>query len=211
MLEDRSQWLFRQPCRFIKSVVGLEHLPEDLLPEVAFAGRSNVGKSSLLNALFNINQMARVSNTPGRTQALNFFLLGEVLYCVDMPGYGYAEAPKGQVQAWNKLLRLYLKGRAQLKRVYLLIDSRHGLKENDLEIMEMLDEAAVSYQIILTKIDKVTLQQVQKCQEEIEKRFSDHPALHPIILSTSSTKRQGLDEVRSAIAELASTFIEIQR
>lgn len=206
LLEQQTQaeTLFRQPCSFIKSVVKLEDLPESVLPEIAFAGRSNVGKSSLLNALFNIKQLARVSNTPGRTQALNFFQSGEVFYCIDMPGYGYAQAPKGQVLAWNKLIRLYLKGRPQLKRVYLLIDSRHGVKPNDIEIMDMLDDAAVSYQIVLTKIDKTSGAEIRNRIQAIEATFHDHPALHPTILATSSEKRMGLDELKQEISLLVS-------
>lgn len=190
---------FRQPCGFVKSVVALEHLPEGNLPEIAFAGRSNVGKSSLLNALFNVNALARVSNTPGRTQALNFFLLGEDYFFIDMPGYGYAKAPKQLVASWNKMLRLYLSGRPQLKRVYLLIDSRHGIKSNDEEIMQMLDEAAVSYQAVLTKTDKVSTQQVQRRKEEVIATFSKHPALYPEVLATSAVKKQGLEELKQAL------------
>jgi GTP-binding protein len=190
---------FRQPCRFVTSVYDLNQLPEGNLPEIAFAGRSNVGKSSLFNAIFNINSLAKVSNTPGRTQALNFFLLGEDLHLVDMPGYGYAEAPKKLVASWNKSLRFYLQGRRQLKRVYLLIDSRHGIKKNDIEIMDMLDEAAVSYQIILTKIDKVSTNEVNKRITEVESIYPKHPALYPQVLATSSVKKLGLDDLQLAI------------
>lgn len=191
--------LFRQPCRFVKSVVALDHLPEGNLPEIAFAGRSNVGKSSLLNAIFNMNALARVSNTPGRTQALNFFILGESFFLVDMPGYGYAQAPKGLVASWNDLLRLYLSGRPQLKRVYLLIDSRHGIKPNDSEIMTMLDKAAVSYQAVLTKTDKVSNQQVEQRKDEVVATFAKHPALYPVVLATSAVKKQGLEELKQAL------------
>ena len=194
--------LFQKPVTFLKSVASLGDLPEDTLPEIAFAGRSNVGKSSLLNALCQQGGIARSSKTPGRTQFLNFFQLADVAFLVDMPGYGYAEAPHALVKAWTHMIKDYLKGRSALKRVFLLIDSRHGVKKNDEEIMRMLDQAAVSYQIILTKIDKVSTTQVHTCRADIESTFEKHPALHPLILMTSAEKKQGFDDVRCAVYEL---------
>jgi GTP-binding protein len=148
-------WLFKQTCDFTRAVDNLNQLHQDGLPEVCFVGRSNVGKSSLVNALVNRKALARTSNTPGRTQQLIFFDLAHKLYLVDLPGYGYAEVSKTKIAAWNQLLRAYLRGRVEIKRVFLLIDGRHGIKPNDLEMMDMLDESAVSYQIVLTKADKV--------------------------------------------------------
>src|SRR5712691_323679 len=152
----RGKALFKGPCTFVKGVVQIDDLPQDGRPEVAFAGRSNVGKSSLINALTGRTSLARVSVTPGRTRELNFFTLGkdEALTLVDMPGYGYARAPKAQVKGWTRLVRDYLRGRRELKRVFLLIDARHGIKPNDREIMTLMDEAAVSYQVVFTKADK---------------------------------------------------------
>lgn len=206
-VEKAAQALFQQPVRFVKSVPKLADLPDEILPEIAFAGRSNVGKSSLLNALCQQGGLARSSKTPGRTQFLNFFQLGDQAFLVDMPGYGYAEAPHDLVKAWTHMIRDYLKGRCQLKRVFLLIDSRHGVKKNDTEIMEMLDKAAVSYQIILTKMDKVSKTQLLKCQQDIEQTFEKHPALHPEILSTSSQDREGFETVRRAIYLLLQDFV----
>jgi GTP-binding protein len=151
----RAAQLFRQPAVFVKGVVDVGGLPDGDMPEVAFAGRSNVGKSSLLNALLGRQGLARTSNTPGRTREVNYFLLGERLHIVDMPGYGYARASKTLVRGWNQLIQDYLRGRTQLKRVFLLIDSRHGVKENDSATMELMDKSAVSYQLVLTKIDKL--------------------------------------------------------
>lgn len=201
-IQKEVQAVFSRPCTFLTSVYALDTLPTQNWPEVAFAGRSNVGKSSLINALFNHKGLAKTSSTPGRTQSLNFFNLGDILYVVDMPGYGYAEAPKSLVADWNKLLRTYLKGRPQLKRVFLLIDARHGLKDNDMEIMKMLDEAAVSYQIILTKEDKVKKDQVETVRYAIEKTFKEHPALHPNVLVSSSEKKTGVESIRRAVASL---------
>lgn len=199
---QKTRRLFEHPCTFVTSVYDLKTLPPQDWPEIAFAGRSNVGKSSLINAVFKKKGLAKASNTPGRTQCLNFFQMDTHLHVVDMPGYGYAKAPKDLVDSWNKMLRLYLKGRVQLKRVFLLIDSRHGLKANDIEIMDMLDEAAVSYQVILTKIDKIKPPAVQKRVQEVQDTAPKHPALYPEILVSSSEKNAGLDEIRYAVGRV---------
>ena len=160
--------LFKGPCTFIKGVVGIEGLPKDGRPEIAFAGRSNVGKSSLINALTGRTSLARVSVTPGRTRELNFFTLGKnaALYLVDMPGCGFAKAPKDKVDAWTGLVKNYLRGRAPLVRVFLLIDSRHGLKPPDLAMMALMDEAAVSYQGVLTKADKIKPHELRRIDDK---------------------------------------------
>ena len=198
------RWLFSHPCTFVTSIYNLKDLPEGQRPELAFAGRSNVGKSSLINFIFQNKDLARTSNTPGRTQCLNFFQMDKIVYVVDMPGYGYAHPPKRVVENWNKILRTYLQGRVQLKRVFLLIDSRHGLKKNDHEIMDMLDEAAVVYQVILTKIDKISKLDLTKRYKEFDHQFKKHPAFYPKILSSSSEKKIGLDELQKTIAFLVN-------
>lgn len=194
--------LFKLPCTFVKGVVALDQLPGMGLEEVAIIGRSNVGKSSLINALTNRIGLARVSNTPGRTQELNFFTLGEKMYLVDLPGYGYAEAPKEKVDQWTRLIRAYLRGRQTLRRVCVLIDSRHGPKKADLEFFDLLDEAGVAYQLILTKIDKIRDRdlplRIAECEAAIKKRA----AAHPQVLATSSEKRLGLELVKAALATL---------
>ena len=162
-----AEVLFRQPVNFVLSVASLAQLPLTEMGEVAFAGRSNVGKSSIINALFNQKKLAKTSNTPGRTQQLNYFNLNDSIHIVDLPGYGYAEAPEKLVKQWQKLIFDYLRGRVNLKRVFLLIDSRHGLKKVDKEVMEMLDKAAVTYQIVLTKADKVSTKELQKQEEAL--------------------------------------------
>jgi GTP-binding protein len=195
--------LFARPWRFLKSVPSLEFLPDADRPEVAFAGRSNVGKSSLINALLRHSGMARTSNTPGRTQELNYFLTGDAnLYLVDMPGYGFAKAPKAKVEAWTALVRDYLRGRPTLVRVLLLIDSRHGLKANDEDIMRMLDDAAVIYQVVLTKIDKISEKAAVHVRAAAEAALAKHPAAYPVVLVTSSAKGTGIAELRAAIAGL---------
>ena len=177
----RGETLFKGPCTFVKGVVAIDGLPHDGKPEIAFAGRSNVGKSSLINALTGRTSLARVSVTPGRTRELNFFTLGkdEVLYLVDMPGYGYAKASKAQVKGWTRLIRDYLRGRRELKRVFLLIDARHGLKDNDRETMTLMDEAAISYQAVLTKADKPKAAELAKIIETVAAELAKRPAAYP--------------------------------
>lgn len=193
--------LFTGPIAFVKSAPTMDDLPPANLPEVAFAGRSNVGKSSLLNALTARKGLARTSNTPGRTQLLNIFDVGEpaVLRLVDMPGYGYAEAPKKMVDAWKRAVFDYLRGRANLKRVLLLIDSRRGIGKVDEDVMDMLDSAAVSYQIVLTKTDKVKESWVAKLREDLPALLKRHPASFPSLLATSSEKNQGIEDLRAAV------------
>ncbi len=193
---------------FIRGVPSMKFLPPEGPPEIAFAGRSNVGKSSLINGLVVRKGLARTSNTPGRTQELNYFVpdgySGEAgdlppMALVDMPGYGFAKAPKAQVDAWTKLVFDYLKGRVTLKRVYLLIDSRHGVKQNDSDVMDLLDKAACSYQVVLTKTDKIKTADIQPLIEETTQKIKRRPAAFPVVLATSSEKNEGLEELREAI------------
>ncbi|HZJ12771.1 MAG TPA: ribosome biogenesis GTP-binding protein YihA/YsxC, partial [Methyloceanibacter sp.] len=186
-------------------VVSIDGLPKDGRPEIAFAGRSNVGKSSLINALTGRTSLARVSVTPGRTRELNYFTLGKeaALYLVDMPGYGYAKAPKSQVRGWTRLIGEYLKGRRELKRVYVLIDARHGIKPNDEETMKLLDEAAVSYQVVLTKADKPKASELQAVQAKVASALAKHTAAYPLVLTTSTRMGSGIEELRAAVAALA--------
>jgi GTP-binding protein len=200
-LEEANR-LFRRPCTFLKGVVNVAGLPGDVLPEVAFAGRSNVGKSSLLNALVGQKALARTSNTPGRTREVNYFVLDDRAYLVDLPGYGYAKASKKEVAGWNRLIQDYLKGRASLRRVFLLIDARHGLKTSDAPTLELMDVAAVSYQAVLTKADKVKAGELEKMIERTAKELSKHPAAFPEIIATSARKGTGLPELRAAILTL---------
>jgi len=203
---EAARKLFAGPIEFLKSAPGLQFLPDPNLPEIAFAGRSNVGKSSLLNALTNRKGLARTSNTPGRTQELNFFDVGEPvqLRLVDMPGYGFAEAPKDLVKRWKHLVNDYLRGRAALKRALVLVDSRHGLKEVDREMMRMLDDAAVSYHLVLTKGDKVKPSALGALYETTVLEAAKHPAAHPSIFTTSSETGSGIAELRTAILEAAA-------
>jgi len=195
---------FNKRCDFVLSVANLKQLPADDMIEVAFAGRSNVGKSSLINALFGQKKLAKTSSTPGRTQQLNYFNLDNKLYLVDLPGYGFAKAPKDVVKNWQNLINTYLIGRASLRRVFLLIDSRHGLKKIDEEIMDMLDKAAVTYQIVLTKIDKISTKELEKILTETGEKIAKHTAAHVLILKTSSEKNLYLDELKAEIADLVN-------
>jgi len=200
---EEGRMLFARPAEFMLSVVALQSLPAPDLPEICFAGRSNVGKSSLINALTNQNGLARASNTPGRTRELNYFNLSSRIRMVDLPGYGYAKASKTDIEIWTKLTRQFLRGRAPLRRVFTLIDSRRGIKDPDIEIMEMLDEAAVPYQVVLTKIDKLKKGQLAKVETDTKTKLAKRPAAHPEIIITSSEKKSGLELLRGEIAGLA--------
>ncbi|MCV0395247.1 MAG: ribosome biogenesis GTP-binding protein YihA/YsxC [Rhizobiaceae bacterium] len=199
---------FERPWIFIRGVPAMGFLPPEGPPEIAFAGRSNVGKSSLINALVGARALARTSNTPGRTQELNYFVpdghTGDAddlppMALVDMPGYGFARAPKAEVDRWTKLVFDYLRGRVTLKRVYLLIDARHGIMKKDEEVMDLLDKAAVSYQVVLTKADKIKPPAVERLLAETVEKIRRRPAAYPEVLATSSEKRAGLDDLRAAI------------
>ncbi len=202
-LVESARKVFSGPVAFLKSAPSLQFLPDPSVNEVAFAGRSNVGKSSLLNALTNRNGLARTSVTPGRTQELNFFDVGEPLAfrLVDMPGYGFAKAPKDVVKKWRFLVNDFLRGRQVLKRALVLIDSRHGIKPVDIEILDMLDGAAVSYRLVLTKADKVKASHLAEVQAETEAAARKRPAAHPDIIATSSEKGMGIAELRAAVLE----------
>lgn len=200
---DKGNELFKQPCTFVLGVAKLEQLPLTEMPEVAFAGRSNVGKSSIINALTTQKGLAKTSNTPGRTQQLNYFNLNNQIHIVDLPGYGFAQAPESIVKQWQKLIFAYLQGRVNLKRVFLLIDSRHGLKKVDTEIMDMLDKAAVTYQIVLTKTDKISNKELEKVLAATKETIKKHAAAYINVLATSSEKKLGLNELRAEICNLA--------
>jgi len=200
---ERGRLLFAKECDFLRGVVSMDGLPGDDLPEVAFAGRSNVGKSSLLNALTGRKDLARASNTPGRTRELNFFTLDGRLRLVDLPGYGYAKASRTLVDQWTKLTRDYLRGRAPLRRALVLIDARHGLKKSDEEVLSILDEAAVVYQIVLTKTDKIKPTALEALIADTAKAVAKRAAAYPFVAPTSSETGDGVPELRAALADLA--------
>ncbi len=194
--------LFAQACTFVGSAPRMDVVPAAVLPEVAFAGRSNVGKSSLVNALTGRKTLARTSHTPGRTQELIFFSLGDRLMLTDLPGYGYARAPKTRIKSWTALVRAYLAGRPSLRRVCLLIDARHGLKDTDLEVMKVLDRAAVVYQVVLTKADKANAATREKIQAGVAAELGRHAAAHPEIIVTSAREGEGIAVLRAELAAL---------
>jgi GTP-binding protein len=201
---EAGRLLFAGPVTFLRGVDKLDSLPPFDLPEIAFAGRSNVGKSSLINAVCGRSTVARTSNTPGRTQELNFFDVGGRLILADMPGYGFAKAPKDKVDRWVRLVRGYLRGRPVLRRVMLLIDSRHGLKDSDRDMMGHLDQAAVVYQLVLTKIDKLKAAELDEVRARTQAEIAKRVAAHPILLVTSSEKGVGIAELRAELALLAN-------
>ena len=202
-LLEAGRLLFAGPVAFERGVVSMETLPDSDLPEIAFAGRSNVGKSSLVNALTGRKTLARASAEPGRTRELNFFRLAEKLRLVDLPGYGYAKASKAEINRWTALMRDYLRGRPSLKRVFLLIDSRHGLKPHDKDVMDVLDGAAVNYQIVLTKGDKLKPTELAAWVAETAEAIRKRPAAHPEVAATSAAPGLGIAELRAGIAALA--------
>ena len=200
---ERGRLLFARPIVFVKGCVSINDLPPMDRVEISFAGRSNVGKSSLINALCGTSGLARTSNTPGRTQELNIFeSQSENLRIVDMPGYGYAKAPEPTVRAWTKLVHRYLTGRVTLRRVYVLVDARHGPKDNDLSVMNELDRAAVSYQVVMTKIDKPLAKELEQTYAATVAAIAKRPAAHPQVIQTSSEKGLGLTQLRTEIAML---------
>ncbi len=202
-LAEEARRLFSGRVEFLLSAPQLKFIPDPDYPEVAFCGRSNVGKSSLLNALTGRKAIARTSVTPGRTQELNFFEVGEPTQfrLVDMPGYGFAKAPVKVVEKWRSLVRTFLRGRVPLKRTLVLIDSRHGIKDVDREMMKMLDEAAVGYRLVLTKADKVKVAELERVAEQVRTEARKHPAAHPVLHVTSSEKGMGIAELRAAVLE----------
>jgi GTP-binding protein len=200
---EAGRRLFARSCRFIAGAAALDQIPDSPWPEVAFAGRSNVGKSSLINALVGQRAIACTSRTPGRTQQINFFLVGRALMLADLPGYGYANAPKTRIARWTHLVESYLRGRMPLRRICLLIDARHGIKESDREVMALLDEAAQSYQVVLTKADCVVGPALAARVADIATRIAKHPAAHPEVAATSARTGLGVPELRAALAALA--------
>lgn len=204
---DAGERLFEQQWQFVTGVVDLDGLPDLAWPEVAFAGRSNVGKSSLINAVVRQGGLARTSNTPGRTQELNFFAPADGgFHLVDLPGYGFAKAPKDKVARWTEFIKAYLAGRPQLARAFVLIDSRHGIKAVDRTIMTLLSETAVAFQIVLTKADKISVQALQARQKEVESEVAKAPAAYPDVITTSSEKKIGIAELRATLAKVRSDY-----
>ncbi|WP_323041087.1 ribosome biogenesis GTP-binding protein YihA/YsxC [Gemmobacter sp.] len=199
---EKGRLLFAGPVDFVKGVVAMPGLPPADRVEFCFAGRSNVGKSSLINALTGRKNLARASNTPGRTQEINYFALGDSYYMVDLPGYGYAEAPVAIVAKWQALLKQYLAGRATLRRVFVLVDMRHGVKSVDQEILTLLDKSAVTFQVVLTKADKVNKATRDETIAQVQGALGKHPAAYPEIIITSSEKGEGLETLRAIIAGL---------
>lgn len=200
---ERGRLLFAGPIEFERGVPSMDFLPVADLPEVAFAGRSNVGKSSLINALTGRSKLARASTEPGRTRELNFFRMADKLRLVDLPGYGYAKAPKAEIGRWTMLTRDYLRGRSTLKRIVLLVDGRHGLKPDDKDVMDALDKVAVTYQVVLTKADKVKPTEIAATMDATQAMIAKRPAAHPEIIATSSETGLGIDLLRAEIAALA--------
>jgi GTP-binding protein len=200
---EKGRLLFAGPIDFVKGVVAMDGLPTPDRLEVCFAGRSNVGKSSLINALTGRKNLARASNTPGRTQEINYFTAGDDLYLVDLPGYGFAEAPVTVVAKWQRLLKNYLAGRQTLRRAFVLIDMRHGVKDVDEEILKLLDRSAVTFQVVLTKADKVKTSDHAKTLDQVRAALQKHPAAYPEILLTSSEKGDGIETLRAIIAGIA--------
>lgn len=199
---EKGRLLFAGNTGFLKGVVAMDGLPPADRLEVCFAGRSNVGKSSLINALTGRRALARTSNTPGRTQEINFFTMGEDHYLVDVPGYGFANAPVAVVEKWQRLLKNYLSGRPSLRRVFLLIDARHGPKSVDQEIMTLLDKSAVPFQVVMTKCDKLKVGELAKVTQKTMEGISSHPAAYPVLVQTSSAKGDGVDVLRAIIASI---------
>jgi len=200
--KEQGRLLFSKETNFVKGVVDMQGLPNPDKIEVCFSGRSNVGKSSLINALTGRKGLARASNMPGRTQEINFFSIPEKHYLVDLPGYGYANAPVKIVEQWQNLLRQYLAGRQSLRRAFVLVDGRHGVKKVDTEIMSMLDSSAVTFQVVLTKLDKVKEKDRENILEQVRSNLQKHPAAFPEIILTSSEKGWGIQTLRSVIAKL---------
>ncbi|MFN3937964.1 MAG: ribosome biogenesis GTP-binding protein YihA/YsxC [Gemmobacter sp.] len=200
---EAGRLLFAGPVEFLKGVVAMEHLPPPDRIEVCFAGRSNVGKSSLINALAGRKNLARASNTPGRTQEINFFALGDSRYLVDLPGYGFAEAPVAVVKRWQALLRAYLAGRVTLRRAFVLIDMRHGIKAVDQEILTLLDRSAVTFQVVLTKADKVNRATREATLAQVRVALGSHPAAFPELVVTSSETGEGIETLRAIVANMS--------
>ncbi|MEN9408488.1 MAG: hypothetical protein RL216_462 [Pseudomonadota bacterium] len=199
---EKGRLMFAGPVTFVKGVVAMSGLPSADRIEVCFAGRSNVGKSSLINALTGRKTLARASNTPGRTQEINYFALGETRYMTDLPGYGYAEAPVATVRKWQELLKAYLAGRQTLRRAFVLIDARHGVKAVDEDILKLLDRSAVTFQAVLTKVDKINRAERDAVIEQVKGALAAHPAAYPEIVVTSSEKGEGVETLRAIIATL---------